>query len=275
MIDLSCSSGEDNETLRQQAYNLSETSRWLPHNFSREAVAFDDFSKDPLALSLLEQKCLYLVDKDTARNWTYQAPSSGILGTGELEVYGAVTCEGMNVKKNGTFICSGFDGPPITSQLYNNATIELEHVQSIFANISDVLTAWIRTHPNETNSNPAVGEVLHHATCLQVQWGWIAFPAALAISTFVFFVLVALETARQELPVWKLSPLAWILRGPRTIKSLRGAAEASVSAMEENSKRMVVTLVREPDPKVQLARVSAGEERATKRKKEEVLGLRR
>ena len=57
----------------------------------------------------------------------------------------------------------------------------MAHFQSVLADLSDSLTTYMRTHGDRSHSAPAVGEVEYHTTCVEVQWPWIAFPAALAL----------------------------------------------------------------------------------------------
>jgi hypothetical protein len=167
---------------------LSGSSRWLPYNLLiPPSTAAPEFEADPLAFSFLENKCLYKMDSGVmegfARNALKNNDMDGMIQAGTFVLTG-----------NGSISASAFDGPSMLRQLYNRGNIEFEQVQSTFGKFSDILTAWMRTHGNETFSEPAVGEVWHYGTCLRVYWPWLAFLAALAGFALLFFVLVVLHT---------------------------------------------------------------------------------
>jgi hypothetical protein len=57
--------------------------------------------------------------------------------------------------------------------------------------------------------------------------------------------LVVLVTKREETPVWKASPLVWLLRDFEL-------AGQSVESMEEKSKHIHVTLLKGPKAKIEV-----------------------
>jgi hypothetical protein len=98
-----------------------------------------------------------------------------------------------------------FSGPTILLMLYTNTTMNFDTINGAFANISRTATDWARISGNQTFSNPAIGEVMYYATCIRINWPWIAFPAILAFLTLIFFVTVAVNANMEQTPIWKLS----------------------------------------------------------------------
>ncbi|TGO49947.1 hypothetical protein BCON_0195g00030 [Botryotinia convoluta] len=145
-------------------------------------------------------------------------------------------------------------GPRMMMDLYYNGYIEFEDVQEKFSNISDITTAWLRSYGDNTFSDPAVGEVLHYAICLRVQWPWIAFPATLAALSLVCLVAVIIVMDRQQVPIWKSSPLALIMRGSNT----EFWCQPTADAMEERSKEITVILIKGSNPQIQVVRKDLG-----------------
>ncbi|KAF7916873.1 hypothetical protein EAE99_009498 [Botrytis elliptica] len=150
------------------------------------------------------------------------------------------TCYDGNAKTNvtsGTEYCDGvLDSITTTKFLMGDSWITMT--------ISDVTS----------NVDPAVGKVLHYATCLRVQWSWIAFPATLAVLSLVCLVAVITVMDRQQVPVWKSSPLALIMRGSNTEFWCKPTADA----MEEMSKEITVILIKGSDPQIQVVRKDFG-----------------
>lgn len=239
MVDTQCISEEESESLTQKGYKIDTSSRWLGFNLS---IPWNSTFNDKLVTSLLSHRCLYLMKNFRMGLFPYWEP---LLGE---NFFGVVQDSKPVVDIDYTWQSFRLSGPQMLADLYNNSNIEFEGVQETYSNLSDIMTAWIRTHGNSTQSDPAIGEVLHYVTCLSVQWPWIAFPATLAILALVFFVAVVIVAERQRIPVWKSSPLAWIMRGTNAEFS----SENNTAGMEEKSKDIVITLVKGSDPQIQV-----------------------
>ncbi|RDL35960.1 uncharacterized protein BP5553_06572 [Venustampulla echinocandica] len=241
MLDTNCTSPEDNSRLQKLGYNVSNTSsQWLP-------VGSQSFSRDQsLRSSLIYRNCLYEMGQlETSIEPTLKSSL-------EADIY-AGSIQGM-LNPSMTFY-GHFRGPQLFQEILNNGNMDFERIDSTYSNISNSLTAWMRTHssdgPSDGPRQDAIGEVLQLATCIHVRWWWFAYPAALSFSTLVLLTLVVINTARQKTPVWKASPLAWIMRGPGgygTDESLQGTTEA----MEQCSKSITVSLLKGSDPLIQM-----------------------
>ncbi|KAK8120038.1 uncharacterized protein PG998_004664 [Apiospora kogelbergensis] len=123
---------------------------------------------------------------------------------------------------------------PEMLHIYNYGHVDFERIDEIMANVSESLTSFIRTHGNPEYSKPALGLVWRHTVCARVDWWWSAYPLTLAIGTLVFFTLV-LSLQHRDIPVWKSSPLAWILRSADTRG--QGCSAGHVSDLPQAGKR--------------------------------------
>ncbi|KAK8061169.1 hypothetical protein PG997_015390 [Apiospora hydei] len=133
-----------------------------------------------------------------------------------------------------TDILLSFTGDEVPLSIFDAGRVTFERIDTLFSNISNALTIHIRTHGNKTYSVDAAGDVWHASTCLEVQWPWIAFHTTLAVLTLLLFVLVLIASHQQ--PVWKASPLVWILRGPTNENAITSGF-STLDKMEEESKR--------------------------------------
>lgn len=230
--------------------------RWLPYDLNltdpdhKESIPYSNTSgvytpyytqvhfPDDIA-SLIENGCLYLV-----------SPDDIILHTLNYLI-GTVVAGEMLVRNTDSEIqsMSGFTGPDIIRSIYNWGHTDFERVQGTFANISDSFTAYIRTHggsPQLSNSTTfprdVQGKVYHYATCLEVQWPWLSYPASLAVLTTLFFLIVVEATRRQRASVWKGSPLAWVLRAERPGNEIFPSSHGPCKQMKKRSTQIAVHL---------------------------------
>ncbi|KAH8750288.1 hypothetical protein F5883DRAFT_579562 [Diaporthe sp. PMI_573] len=144
-----------------------------------------------------------------------------------------------------------FEGPVIMQGMYNWGHTGFERVQSIMGNISNSFTTHIRKHGGTPQvlgslnfSRDVQGKVYHYATCLQVEWPWLSFPASLAVLTILLLFMVVRSTKRQghESSLWKASPLAWILRAERPGHEGFPSSHGSCEKMKERSTQIAIHL---------------------------------
>lgn len=250
LVDTQCPAAI--ETLSDR--DTSVGSRWLPYNLTlTEAdVMLSDLGSimsfhlrlpDDIK-SLLDSGCLYLLSASSTKH-SIQRYLSGAV---EDEVAIGMTSSGHGSGSMLIYI-EHFQGPEVVRNIYNWGLTDFERVQSVVANISDSLTTYIRTHggnppiPGGTKLPTDVkGKIYHYATCLQVEWPWLSYPASLVVLTTLFFLMVVKATRRQGNSVWKASPLAWVLRvegpGNEILPSSRGSCET----LKDRSTRIAVHL---------------------------------
>ncbi|KAF7517335.1 hypothetical protein G7054_g13841 [Neopestalotiopsis clavispora] len=89
----------------------------------------------------------------------------------------------------------------------------------MMSNVSESLTHLLRKNGHANYSAAVLGHAQHYATCIEVRWGWIALPAVLTLLTLVLLICVIVTANAEQEPVWKDSPLVWIIRGVKEFKS--------------------------------------------------------
>lgn len=189
--------------------------------------------------SLIEDGCLYLISADDIMSRT----SNYLFGTVETGLTGYLSGDSE------VLTMSNFEGPVIIRSIYNRGNTDFERVKSTFANISGSLTGYIRTHSGSSYLSRGTkfprhvqGKVNHYATCLQVQWPWLSYPASLAVLTTLFFLMVVEATRRQQASVWKASPLAWILRAEGPGNEIFPSSHGPCKKMKKRSTQIAVHL---------------------------------
>lgn len=153
---------------------------------------------------------------------------------------------------------SVFEGSQILQSLYNFGDFGFERTQSLFKDVSDSFTNYMRSNPglNATNDPFRMqagvsGTVFRDRTCLVVRWHWLTLPAALVCLTLLFFVVVLFEqrTALHGVRTWMSSPLPLMLFGPdrgllETSAPLLGARQ-ELEGIEQLARQIKVGLVTE------------------------------
>lgn len=271
ILDSHCLSAEEWAFLTARGYTIDDTRRWVRFegDLSGADLGFEHgYSEDWLngMRSLLDDKCLYLVDIHLINKISYGTWAGPFIhNPAASNVVGAVRgLQKSFTESNKQTVIDTFNGPQLLQVMYNYGSVEFARIDEIFANISEALTTFIRTHGNETYSAPVVGQVQHYAICLGVQWPWITMPAVLAASTIAFLFLVIESTRRVRMPIWKASLLPWVLGGALEGNSIDSAilvdepsdavsraqglhTYAAMSVLEERSKSIVVNIYRKPE----------------------------
>ncbi|KAK7936633.1 uncharacterized protein PG986_015071 [Apiospora aurea] len=215
-LDAECLSPEETDIVRDQGHKIGEKVRWIPYN---GRILDESF------VSLLDRGCAYSI----GRRFTW---STRFFLKNHFTSR-AVTAEAGNLRQ-----LAFFKGDEVPLSVFDAGRVTFERIDTLFSNISNALTTYIRTHGNKTYSVDAAGDVWHASTCLEVQWPWIAFHATLAVLTLLLVVLVLMASRQQ--PVWKASPLVWILRGPNENEITSGLP--ALDKMEEESKKMTISM---------------------------------
>lgn len=238
ILDSQCSSQERTDSFPDSKLK----DRWRPFDFNvteSDSAQFPNSLPDNIA-SLIENGCLHLMSPDRLFYSVGQYLQGFVQSTSSFMGGGSDDFV--------IFVLSDFQGPPVIRSIYNWGNTDFERVESTLTNISHSLTTYIRTHGRAQSSDGAnytrttQGKVYHYATCLEVKWLWLSFPSVLSLLTLLLFFLV-IEIARKEnTPVWKASPLAWVLRtdGPGDGRfSISGGA---CEAMQDRARQIAVHL---------------------------------
>ncbi len=78
-------------------------------------------------------------------------------------------------------------GPNVLLSLYDDQAVSFDSINSAFGRIAQSMTLFGRNF-EKGFENATQGYVFGGSTCITVQWGWIAYPAALALGTLAFLV---------------------------------------------------------------------------------------
>ena len=107
-------------------------------------------------------------------------------------------------------------------------------------NIADSITGYIRQNGETNFSEPALGIAQQQETCVRVYWWWLAYPVAMVVLTFVFFLATVAST--RNTADWKSSILPLMryqVWGNGGYTDNEGQI-LKVAAMEESARRIRV-----------------------------------
>lgn len=241
-IDTKCTSEEELKQLRDSGNIIDDDdeSRWLAFNITSgyPYINRDDPipANDSFHHTLIEKGCLYMINPTFSRGFFQYFLIDFLQGnvTGFFGASGVYT----------------YEGPQALQHLYDFGNISFSRVQDVLYNASTALTNHIRENGHENFSSPAVGIVSHFATCVHIKWAWIALPAALAGLTLLLLVLSVIAARFRQAPLWKSSPLAFIMhanlqdtsRGYGAGASISNSQSAMVSGMERSARGIHVQL---------------------------------
>ncbi|KAF7510844.1 hypothetical protein GJ744_005944 [Endocarpon pusillum] len=237
-VDTKCLSAKEYKSLGNAGYQLSPDTRWVAYN-----MTFDPKAPIPsdaqFPESMLVHGCLYGIQAFFDRGLllhlaaTFSGTVSGSLWTEH------------------PFLVASYTGPQNLQRIYNYGNVSFERISRVFGNISDSLTNYIRQNGDVNHSAPAFGVVMRDQTCLQVRWGWLAFPAGLVLITLIFFAALVIDTrpTGTRAQVWKSSPLGLMFHGlKQPAKYLVHRQEGhdhnmnDIAGMESVAKGMIVRL---------------------------------
>lgn len=266
LLDTQCVSAQQVDFLTSRGYEMHNTTRWIPFygdvsaGHTMEQLVSDEWPEN--LESLLRDKCVYIISPELINKVGY-GNGMGAFNLNPAASLFVGTVRGLVKDKDESRledIYTIFDGPEVIQNIYDYGRVDFERVQSVFRNISDSLTTYLRTHGNASHSEPATGQVQHYATCLGIQWPWITLPAVLAVLTILFLVLVVESTGRLDTPVWKASLLPWILDGASEVENSKLPSDSegppeggiTVARMEDESKQILVTLSEGTTPRIEM-----------------------
>ena len=242
MVDLKCVNPSERRFLIRKGYAINPNDRWLAYNITfnvSQQISPSQIEEFPY--SLLAHNCMYTMDSlFTSSLWSDYLPwffQSTINGSTPYGYTSPVTL---------------IQGPQVLQTIYNYGKVDFERIDSIFQNMSRSLTNHIRQNGNTNRSAPVTGQVHHYATCLEVQWGWIAFLAALVGGGIVFLCALLVSTRLSRAMLWKNSALATVFHGPFVASehgppekghgSGVGDAAWTIQGMEASAKNLIVRL---------------------------------
>lgn len=198
LVDLSRVSPGLQEQMMEAGYDIGEATRWTGFNLTEDPQSiFTPNSLSSLEKSLFDAGALYAMGMDFYASWANLVAET-LGGT-----YG-----GMKESLLGS------DSQEQLKQLFASDNVSAESIGGTMDNVAKAATLFIRSNGSPNFSEPALGTVEHYAICVKVTWAWFAFPASLRALTLVLLILTIVDTVRNDLPVWKSSPLAILFNGP-------------------------------------------------------------
>lgn len=233
LLDTACLSSEEIDIVRKFHVNIDPGQRWawlesVPHLTGKPSQGYTSAT---WIQKLFERKCLYFIIDDFARREVPLALGPYLSGS---------------LRATGDQMPMFFHGDVVLENMHDYGRIDMERIESTMSNISEALTRFMRTNGHANYSADALGQVKHYATCIEAQWFWILLPGVLALMTLVILVLVIATANAQHKPVWKGSPLVWIIRGVdgyepgRHHLDLLGAP--TLADLEKTSKQTIISV---------------------------------
>ncbi|KAI9725124.1 MAG: hypothetical protein M1828_003466 [Chrysothrix sp. TS-e1954] len=226
-VDLSCLSKLTQANGPHNASRSTAGARWMTFN---PATQGEDPSSYLAPNMTIPQECVYSMMLRSALSLvpSFQAVFNGSLVPNDqaqnpAEARGKATLLGM----------------------YQQGNVSFETVNSALQSLTEAMTNYIREHGAPGWSEPLKGQTWRTDTCVRVEWGWLALPAALTAFTLVFFVVMILQTRRGEVGHnhnWKSSTLPLLFHGLDERTRWRQGELARLDAMEKSAKSLHVKL---------------------------------
>lgn len=214
MVDTTCLSADERQSLTSAGYDLDQNAKWLPYKLTFDPLDQSLNGSQPQNLSanasfpqsMLVHECLYafinLFIYDLWEGYMIDLFTGIVKGdTGHDSLLGIIT---------------RINGSEALQTIYNFGNVSFDRVNQVFDNISDSMTDFFRLQTLPKYNNPAQGLVSRDQTCLGVRWPWLVFPATLVLLTLAFFVAILIESRPRTVagtPVWKSTPLALLFHG--------------------------------------------------------------
>ncbi|KAG6362858.1 hypothetical protein INS49_007953 [Diaporthe citri] len=141
MVDTQCSA--ENQTPSNR--NSSVESRWLPYSFNltvkTDPTVGAMYTLADEVTSLLQSGCLYVVSDEAIMSTAARYLNGSLQSQAD-------SFQSFESSESGyKLLTAGYvEGPEILRSIYHQGDTDLKRVQSVFANISDSLTTYIRSH---------------------------------------------------------------------------------------------------------------------------------
>jgi hypothetical protein len=194
------------------------------------------------AIDSLSSYVLSIFDEGTYANNTAPGNATGCtFGNSSIPCAGPRNISGMAIG-NGSLTMSAPSNPikfsPIVTKLLYNSN----DLNELFGNIAASITNEMRrSADNQTSLSGQLGTL---RTVLHVRWAWLAFPAVLVVSSFVFLVIAMIEAHRTAVPLWRSSTMAVLFHGIEKVEKSAFDSIEKASEMESRAKKLHLQLRR-------------------------------
>ncbi|KAI9889951.1 MAG: hypothetical protein M1814_004674 [Vezdaea aestivalis] len=138
--------------------------------------------------------------------------------------------------------------------LYGGGITNFTHISGTLGGIADSMTAAIRLtgrvfdqdYGSGGGQGKVTGSVMISNTCIDVRWGWITLPAAVALLTLLLLAsTVLLDRLKPDQPAWKTSSLPTLFHGLDPTELTNKEQLLTVTAMGKEAKGLWVKLTDE------------------------------
>ena len=234
-VNVDCLSQSDRQSVEAAGYKLEPGTHWLAYNdtlndmdgtWANETVSNATNSKE--LQGIVSDHCIYQMFVVTAASidFFWDSYFNGTMTQEEDEP----------------------TGPAVVSTFFNMWNVSFDRIESIFSNVSDSMTTYIRQNGNHSQSEPVRGHAQRETTCVRVHWWWLAYPAFLAGLMLFFFVIMIFVTRKghDQAYDWKSSPLALLYHGldQDTLNQREHGMLGRVRDMQKNATDFQVRLTR-------------------------------
>jgi hypothetical protein len=148
--------------------------------------------------------------------------------------------------------------PGLTQTVQNmlNSTTSLDRISAQAEQISDALTAYIRTTLPAAPDARFAPTVLEEKTVIRVRWPWLSFPLTLLVAGYVFLGLTIWHTRRLRVRPWKGQRTAFLLAGVNdTIKRFASGGLESRNGLEDRVGEMRAYMAYDDEDEIAFKRV--------------------
>ena len=137
-------------------------------------------------------------------------------------------------------------GPVQLQRLWMNGNMTIDSLNEMLGVMTESMTTYLRQTGEANVSAPVLGTSVVYDTCIAVQWGWLALPAALQAVTVAFLCALMLRirlTHSGSSSAWKTSALALIFHSlDREILDRDGGRLHRMDEMKEKAGRLKVRM---------------------------------
>ncbi|VUC30181.1 unnamed protein product [Clonostachys rosea] len=229
LLDTQCTTTDESHQLTAAGYDLiaAALGRWLPYNVTT------GYSSSPSTATYI--RCVYAIGYLLAIYiWLHYI---------DVVLHSTLNTSTVDGPNNARLLSFVEGGAPLQA-IWNMGDISYARLEKMFRNVSDSLTAAVCAAGRPGVTEPARENVMHYATCVELRWGWLAFPAALVVASWALLGMTVRATAGQLL--WNASPLALALHWPNGAGLFRSSRDGkhgklyTEESMEEMAKLITI-----------------------------------
>lgn len=177
-IDTSCLNAAEEKTLQEAGYVFDSSVPWLPYNLSTNAQDAFNPTINSEANTTIRPDCIYQ--------------------TFSTEISSLHAYIGEVFKGRVAFAPNVLGGDHVPEAIFQEGNVTFSTINDTFSRVAARLTTWNRENYAQYGPWYATGEVYKTQTCVQIEWAWLAYSAALVLATIIFLLATIIKTRRYE-----------------------------------------------------------------------------